>query len=164
MSEPPDDDDDDVGYGRPPKKNRFKKGDRANPNGRPKGSKDKTSLFKKTLDRPVYMTLEGKKTKVSYSEAFLSKISQDSLQKDKAAVNIIISMIKDDISHSPNIDEKPPALLPFIIKKYGEETTDALNITFDNNNCELVRSWVVEVALARMSPDEIALLEFDAMV
>ena len=33
----PDNDDTDVGYGRPPKRNRFRKGQSGNPKGRPKG-------------------------------------------------------------------------------------------------------------------------------
>lgn len=40
-----------VGFGRPPKSSQFQKGKSGNPNGRPRGSQNMTSIVKDELDR-----------------------------------------------------------------------------------------------------------------
>jgi hypothetical protein len=42
-----------VGYRKPPKGSRFKKGNNANPRGRPRKPNDLASLLKQALDAPV---------------------------------------------------------------------------------------------------------------
>ena len=47
------DDDYDVGYKKPPKTKQFKKGKSGNPGGRPKGSKNKIRIRKRSSHRPT---------------------------------------------------------------------------------------------------------------
>lgn len=52
--EPPEDgDDEDVGYGKPPKRTRFKPGQSGNPKGRPKRAKGKHQLLVDAIDQPT---------------------------------------------------------------------------------------------------------------
>jgi hypothetical protein len=53
-------DDEVVGYGKPPKKHRFKKGKSGNPNGRPKGAKGLKTDLKEVLAAPVTVSIGGK--------------------------------------------------------------------------------------------------------
>jgi hypothetical protein len=69
-------DDEDVGYGKPPKASRFKKGQSGNPAGRPKVSKSAISV----LEAPVMMIVGGKKRQVSAFEASLRKTAQSAIE------------------------------------------------------------------------------------
>jgi hypothetical protein len=52
--EPPrDGDDNDVGYGKPPKRSRFKPGQSGNPKGRPKRARSKAQQFAAAMDQPT---------------------------------------------------------------------------------------------------------------
>ena len=72
--------DDDVGYGKPPKKHQFAPGKSGNPTGRPKGSKNTSTLFKEILDGKVTLTIAGKATKVSIRKGILTRIVDDALK------------------------------------------------------------------------------------
>lgn len=49
-----------VGYGKPPKHTRFKKGQSGNPKGRPKGAKSTQALLEEELGRLVPITENGR--------------------------------------------------------------------------------------------------------
>ena len=48
-----------VGYGKPPRHTRFKKGQSGNPRGRPSGSKNLKTLLNEALNERVVVTEEG---------------------------------------------------------------------------------------------------------
>lgn len=73
------DDDYDVGYGKPPTKTRFKKGQSGNPNGRPKKTKDLETLAGKMLSELVSVTIDGERRQVTVAEATIMKIRNDIL-------------------------------------------------------------------------------------
>jgi hypothetical protein len=52
--------DDDVGYGKPPKRTQFKKGESGNPRGRPKGAKSISTIVEEELNRKIEVTENGK--------------------------------------------------------------------------------------------------------
>jgi Family of unknown function (DUF5681) len=57
---PPDNEADyEVGYGKPPRHTRFKKGQSGNPRGRPNGSKNLSTLLSETLSEPVIVVLSA---------------------------------------------------------------------------------------------------------
>lgn len=61
-----------VGYGKPPKKNRFKKGASGNPAGRPKGPKSNPNSMIALLDSPM-VVVEGGKRKILTKEQALER-------------------------------------------------------------------------------------------
>jgi hypothetical protein len=63
------DDDDKVGYGKPPKHTRFKKGQSGNPRGRPPKSRNFDALIKQELDRKVAVKAGTEVKYVSKREA-----------------------------------------------------------------------------------------------
>ena len=56
------------GYGKPPEHSRFKKGQSGNPRGRPKGSKNLSTLVFEELRKKVTLPIEGKVRRVSKGE------------------------------------------------------------------------------------------------
>ena len=54
-----------VGYGRPPKRTRFKKGQSGNPKGRAKGSRNLKSLYREERDTKVQVTENGRRKLVT---------------------------------------------------------------------------------------------------
>ena len=65
------DDDDEIGYGKPPKHTRFKKGQSGNPKGRPKGVRNLKSALREALNETVTIREGGKSKQVSIREALM---------------------------------------------------------------------------------------------
>ncbi|AZQ68263.1 hypothetical protein EF888_14635 [Silicimonas algicola] len=91
MSQP---DDFDVGYRKPPAATRFKKGQSGNPKGRPKGSRNISTLIEETLFRKVSIRDERGARKVPLAEALMQKLSVDALKGDPRALAKIIDLMK----------------------------------------------------------------------
>ncbi len=68
-----------VGYAKPPRHARFKKGRSGNRKGRPKGSKNMRTIVKDILDRNVTITESGRKRNVRFLEAFVHQLAAKAL-------------------------------------------------------------------------------------
>lgn len=84
-----------VGFKKPPKHTQFKKGDRANPFGRPKGTKNlKTDLIEE-LQETVTVQTGGKPITISKQRALLKKLMAQALMGDaRAAAQVITLSLK----------------------------------------------------------------------
>ena len=83
-----------VGYGKPPTKNKFKKGKSGNPKGRPKKELDLQKLFIAELKSPMTISESGKKKKVSKLEALTKSIIVHAVQGDKNYAKFVLDLIK----------------------------------------------------------------------
>lgn len=83
----------DVGYGKPPRDTRFKKGRSGNPKGRPRGSKGLSASLLEPLSRKVQITEGGRTRKVTQLEAFMLLQTKMALNGDPAAANRLIRML-----------------------------------------------------------------------
>ena len=70
----------DVGYGKPPKATQFRKGQSGNPQGRPQGAKNFTSLLQEELQAPISIT-EGGQTKIIPKQQVIVKRTVDQAMK-----------------------------------------------------------------------------------
>ncbi|WP_433989467.1 hypothetical protein SuNHUV7_41070 (plasmid) [Pseudoseohaeicola sp. NH-UV-7] len=86
------DDDDTVGYGKPPKKTRFKEGCSGNPKGRPKGSRNFDKDLDDVLGSKITVTENGRKKSVSAQLAALMRLREKALKGDGRALNRLLSM------------------------------------------------------------------------
>lgn len=68
-----------VGYGKPPKNTRFKKGQSGNPKGRLKGRKNMSTIVSNVLDRNVTITENGQTRKVKFMEALVNQMAAKAL-------------------------------------------------------------------------------------
>jgi hypothetical protein len=93
---PPDKERDyEVGYGKPPRHSRFRKGRSGNPRGRPSGSKNLSTLLSDALDEPVIVVENGRREKISKREAIVTQLVNRSAKADLKATQILLGMLRD---------------------------------------------------------------------
>jgi hypothetical protein len=79
-----------VGYGKPPKEHRFQPGESGNPKGRPKGSKNTSTLLRKILDRKIEVRTGATVRKVSVREAILIRFAESALKGDTKSAHFLL--------------------------------------------------------------------------
>jgi len=91
---PPDDDDNDGGgYGRPPRKTRYAKGQSGYPAGRPRG-RHREAPYEAVLGRMVTIREDGVERHVKADEAFLLQHTKRALEGDGAATRTTLAVIE----------------------------------------------------------------------
>ena len=81
-----------IGYRRPPISTRFRKGESGNPRGRPKGSRDRPP-YEAVLGQTVTVYLDGRKRRVSATEAFLLHLRKRALNGDSATARAAMAAL-----------------------------------------------------------------------
>jgi hypothetical protein len=92
---PDDEGDYEVGYGKPPRDNRFVKGQSGTPRGRPPGAKNMKTLLNKALSEVVVVTENGGRRKLSKREAIVTQLVNRSAKADFRAIQILLGMLRD---------------------------------------------------------------------
>jgi hypothetical protein len=82
-----------VGYGKPPIGSRFKKGNNANPHGRPRKSKDLAALLKRALDMPVVVVENGARRKRTKREVVIAQLVEKCAEADLRATKILLDLL-----------------------------------------------------------------------
>ena len=123
-----------VGYGKPPKSTRFKKGKSGNPNGRPKGAKGLNSIVKlHLLERVAVRTGKGTK-RITRIEALVLKLLEAAGNGEHRALVQLMSMYSaavpdaspdQDAAGSNQMTETDEAILAQFLAQQAklEETT-----------------------------------------
>jgi len=82
--------DHEMGFGKPPKEFRFRKGISGNPKGRPRGSLNKRTLLSRALKEKIVITENGIRKRVTKHEAVYKQLVNKSVAGDlRAMVEII---------------------------------------------------------------------------
>src|SRR6267142_1171169 len=76
-----------VGRGHPPKHTQFRKGTSGNPTGRPKGSKNMSTLLMEAAHDQVSVTIGGKTRSISKLQATAMQLATKAATGDQAAIN-----------------------------------------------------------------------------
>jgi hypothetical protein len=82
----------DVGYGRPPKASRFKKGQSGNPKGRPKGRKNFTTRIAEIMNSSVTKREGDRTAKVSLLDALVLKQVENGLKGNDRSFNAVMKL------------------------------------------------------------------------
>jgi hypothetical protein len=85
---------DEVGYKRPPRHSRFRKGRSGNPNGRAKGWRSFASLLGAALDGRVTVNENGKRSKISKREAIIRQLVNRSASADLKAIAMVVALMQ----------------------------------------------------------------------
>lgn len=85
--------DDEVGYGKPPKKHRFQKGQSGNPAGRRKGSRNISTMVDEALKSTVIINLNGKRKSVSKLEAAFMQQANKAAAGDPKATKLMLDIM-----------------------------------------------------------------------
>jgi hypothetical protein len=85
-----------VGYGRPPRAHRFKKGEPSrNPKGRPRGTNRPAPDLVAALWQPVTIRMQGKERKVLYPETMIQVAKDKALKGDQRAARTLINLLRE---------------------------------------------------------------------
>lgn len=102
-------DDYEVGYKKPPRNTRFKRGRSGNPKGRPKGAKNLRTELAEELQERVLIREGGKPRRVSKQRAMLKRLAEKALQGDTRAASLIVNMVARFLVQTE--DDEPSAPL-----------------------------------------------------
>ena len=84
-----------VGYCKPPRHSRFKKGQSGNPGGRPAGSKNLKTLVIQALNKDTVITEDGRHRKITKREAVAIGLVNRSATADFRALKILLDILPD---------------------------------------------------------------------
>jgi hypothetical protein len=85
------DNNNDVGYGNPPGHTRFVKGQSGNPNGRPKGSQNLSTILDKVGRERVRVTENGRSRYITKREATILQLVNKAVAGDLNAARVLLS-------------------------------------------------------------------------
>jgi hypothetical protein len=66
--------DDEVGYRKPPRRTRFRKGQSGNPRGRPSGAKNLSTMLSEALNELVIVAENGRRRKITKRKAIIMQV------------------------------------------------------------------------------------------
>lgn len=96
----------DVGYGKPPKEHQFKPGQSGNKNGRPKNSKNVSTIVRNEIEELVVVKENGKARKIPKLQAIIKLASEKALRGDARATKMLVDLwMKLDRETVPETDE-----------------------------------------------------------
>lgn len=81
--------DEEVGYGRPPKRFRFKKGRSGNPNGRPPKSKNAVAMLCAELDRKIPIQEGGRTRSLTKREVMIMRLVNGALKGNPRQIEFV---------------------------------------------------------------------------
>jgi len=96
-----------VGFGKPPKRTRFKQGRSGNPKGRPRKKPDLYSELTKVLRENVTITVDGQQEKVTVQQALLRRLRDQALRGEFWAGKLIqkvVATLPESGSESGRVD------------------------------------------------------------
>jgi len=123
----------DVGYGKPPKHSQFQKGQSGNPNGRPKGSKNISTILGERLFSKVSIMENGRRKQITMVEALFRTLLKSGLEGDVRAQDRLIKLLPmveannlavDEVTDAPELDETDEDILRHFIEMRGTELLD----------------------------------------
>ena len=93
MSDLEREDDGAVGYGRPPKHSQFKKGKSGNPAGRPKGSRNMSTMLHAAMSERVTITENGVKRSITKLEVAFKQLVNKAAAGDHNAMKLATGLM-----------------------------------------------------------------------
>jgi Family of unknown function (DUF5681) len=84
-----------VGYGKPPRHTRFKRGQSGNPRGRPREAKNLPTLLTEALNERVIVAENEGRRKITKREAIITQLVNRSAKADLRAIKILLDIIQD---------------------------------------------------------------------
>jgi hypothetical protein len=82
-----------IGYRRPPKASQFQKGVSGNPRGRPKGSRNISSVLAAALNERVSVNQNGKRKTITKLEAAVTQVANQAAGGDARAIKMILDFM-----------------------------------------------------------------------
>jgi hypothetical protein len=97
-----------VGYGRPPKRHRFKKGQSGNPRGRPKGTKNLATDLRDELNERVKVNDGGKPRRITKQRISVKRLVHEAMKGNIVAFKTIFGLAQDGLEIAERETESRP--------------------------------------------------------
>jgi hypothetical protein len=94
------DDEYEVGYRKPPRHSRFRKGQSGNPQGKPRGTKNSATLLKRALLESVVIKQNGRQTKATKFRVIVTQLVNRAMQGDYHSIRLLLRYA--GLDHQPN--------------------------------------------------------------
>jgi hypothetical protein len=126
----------DIGFGKPPKRNRFKKGESGNLKGRPRGTLNLATVLQRILREKVVLNERGHRKVVTKLEAVILKLVNEAASGNSHAVRLLCQLVVSGEERSVAIEpatqfsETDQKVLGNILKRFqqtlreGKDETD----------------------------------------
>jgi hypothetical protein len=82
-----------VGYKKPPLHTRFEKGQSGNPRGRPRGTKNFSSVLNDALNQPVVVTENGRRRKISKRDLGIRQLVDKFAMAEMQATKMLLGLM-----------------------------------------------------------------------
>lgn len=144
-----------VGYGRPPKATRFKKGQSGNPKGRPRNRR-RDIPYDGVLGQMVTIREDGRERRVTAAEAFILQLTKKGLEGDSASARASLTAIENAraarLARGEDVQQVRIRFRTFglccVVEGLG------IGVLVNKTNKErarmLLKPWAIEAALARL--------------
>jgi hypothetical protein len=109
-----------VGYGKPPTRSQFRKGQSGNLSGRPKSASRLDSVLKTELDADVSLAIDGKSREISRREAIVRRVFAAALGGDIRALEIFIRHTRKREAEDP----RPGYIIKYFRSSVGKSLAD----------------------------------------
>ena len=98
-----------IGYCKPPVATQFKKGNRANPRGRPRSTESLAKILQRALDAPAGSS-DGKRPRLTKRELMIRGLVERSAGSDLAATKLLFELLRkaDPNAVAPDPEEAAP--------------------------------------------------------
>ncbi|MDX6713174.1 MAG: hypothetical protein QOH96_4190 [Blastocatellia bacterium] len=111
-----------VGFGKPPKHTRFRKGVSGNLNGRPKGSRNLATVLARALREKVVVNENGRRRTMSKLDAAVAQLVNQSASGDLVALRQLMALagsIENQTTDSPekNLTEADSKVMQGVLKR-----------------------------------------------
>jgi uncharacterized protein DUF5681 len=121
---------DEVGYGRPPKRNRFQPGQSGNPRGRAKGARNLATNVRTVLGRKILVVEHGQRKSVSAAEAILHRYLELALKGDVKAGAFLLTLLERfqpaeaEDPAAETLSEQDQEIVANLLKQIGKGTKE----------------------------------------
>ena len=123
----------DIGYGKPPLHSQFGKGHSGNPRGRPKGSRNLSTLLDGALNERVIVSENGKRKRISKREAILKQLVNKAASGDPKSIQMLLTEIRLAEGRQPSAE---PILLDETDREVIRQLYQRLHESDENQNQE----------------------------
>ena len=125
--------DDAIGYGRPPKRTQFVKGQSGNPSGRPEGSQNLAAVLNATIRQRIKVTENGRIRYTTKFEAIIAQLVNKALRGDVNAIHELrywIQFLEDSLQTSSQ---------PLVTRENDEAVVESFGTTAPNRKLSSTR-------------------------
>jgi len=118
-----------VGYGKPPKLTRFRKGESGNPKGRPKGTLNMATVLARTLREKVIINENGQRKSLTKLEAAVKQLVNKAASGDLRALRHLADLVasaEERMTQTPGatttLNEDDQKVVQGILERFGNGT------------------------------------------